>query len=261
VAYRLPLAYEQRVVWRKQFALPPGKTYTDELPLADAATDGRYRAGTALLTAQIDFQQGDEAGRLYISTHGAVPSEDPTNPNGPGPGGSYPHDGFSVLGPIPRAEIDLDNLPEPWKDASVEQWIAKGWTLASGETLHLRAIDLQIALPLGAEVIPVRGQWDAGQLKPCVYLLAGTVTSPLARAVRLKYVPSSLPGVWLNGSRVSQTAKLTAGDNRLLLAYEPPVSQRYSAEHAGPALRIVDAETGQRLQDIQYRPVGDDAGD
>ena len=100
----------------------------------------------------------------------------------------------------------------------------------------------------------MRGRWDNNGLKPCIYLLRSTIVSPAERKVRLLRDTSTVPAVWLNGIAAGDTCVLRGGDNKLLVAYEPPVSQKFSPEHAGPMFRVVDAESGHRVEEIRFQP-------
>ena len=237
VAYRLPLVARQGVVRRPRFGLAAGQTRSDALVFGDVRADPRYRAGVPYAVAQIDFARSGVAGRLYVEAHGrAVPTAT-----------SYPRDGFVVLGPIPRDGFDAGKVDA----ASVRE---TGWPLSDGRKLAFARVEHRIAQPLNAEVIPVRGRWSNRGLKPCVYLLASTVASPKARSVRFLRSPSTVRAVWLNARRAQGVGELRSGDNALLLAYEPPATQRFSPEHAGPMFRIVDARTRERLADVVYQP-------
>jgi len=196
-----------------------------------------FTTSHATAPAQLDFSNGGEAGRLYVETHAPARMDAP----------SFPWRGFSLLGPIPREAVDLAAV----KPAAVRK---HGWTMPDGKKLAFQAVAAGLAQPLCVEVIPVRGRWDSGGLKPCVYLLASTVTSPTRRAARFAKGGSTLAAIWLNGARADAKGELIAGANKLLLAYVPPTGQRFSPEHAGPSFRIVDAATGKRLTDITYRP-------
>jgi hypothetical protein len=160
---------------------------------------------------------------------------------------SYPRQGFAVLGPIPRAEIDLETR-------NPEELLKKEWTGPDEKRLEFAPVDAATAGPLSTEVIPVRGRWDNHGLAPCIYLLRSRVHSPDARRAGLFRNVGTVPAVWLNGDPAGDTCSLRAGDNELLLAYEPPVNQRFSPEHAGPMFRIVDARSGRRLEGIRYQP-------
>ena len=237
VLYRLPLLAGSGVLWRKRFDLAAGGSWDDTLAFKDVRDEPRYRAGVAYAAAQIDFARGGEAGRLYVETHAPARMQAP----------SFPWRGFALLGPIPREAIDLAAL----KPGTVRK---EGWTLPDGKKLTFQPVASGVARPLCVEAIPVRGRWDNRGLKPCVYLLASTVTSPARQAIRFTKGGSTLAAIWLNGARADEKGELAVGANELLLAYVPPVGQRFSPEHAGPSFRIVDAATGKRLTDITYRP-------
>lgn len=128
------------------------------------------------------------------------------------------------------------------------------WTGSNGQELKFEPVDSANANGLSAEVIPVRGRWDNNGLDPSVYLLRSRVHSPSIRQVRLLRDTSTVPAVWLNGNSAGDTCSLRAGDNQLLIAYEPPADQRFSPEHAGPMSRIADIESGKRLENIRYQP-------
>jgi len=237
VAYRLPVVARQGVVRRPRFGLAAGQTRSDARVFGEVRADPRYRAGVAYAVAQIDFARSGVVGRLYVETHArAVPAAT-----------SYPRDGFVVLGPIPRDGFGAGKVDA----ASVRE---TGWPLGGGRKLAFAAIAPQVAQPLNAEVIAVRGQWSNRGLKPCVYLLASTIVSPKARSVRFLHSSSTVRAVWLNARRAEGVGDLRSGENTLLLVYEPPVTQRFSPEHAGPMFRIVDARTRERLTDVVYQP-------
>jgi len=236
IVYRLPLVAESGVVRRERFDLAPGQIYRDVLPLGSTCTDARYRIGSYFVAAQLDFRQEEAAGRIHLSAHAPGSWDD----------ASYPNHGFLVLGPIPRQQIDLAAVAP----AEVHK---SGWPLADGRKLALAAIAPAITDKLGAEIIGVRGVWSNNNLKPCVYLLSSTVNSPQPREIQFVRNPKWVPAIWLDGRRVEGTVTLKAGASQLLFAYEPDVNHQFAPDHAGPALRIVDAQTGKRLDDIKYQ--------
>lgn len=129
-----------------------------------------------------------------------------------------------------------------------------GWTPSDGQKLQFKHIDEAVAQSLSAEVIPLRGRWDNHGLRPCIYLLRSVVHSPSERQLRLLHNASTVPAVWLNGKPVGIRWTLRFGNNDLLIAYEPPVGQGFSPEHAGPMFRIGDPHSGRRLEDVRYQP-------
>jgi len=235
VTYRLPMRYRHGVVRRAGFRLAAGNEYADLVALEDRQ-DRRCRAGTYYFAAQVDFLLGGSPGRVYFTTRRAGSLDD----------ASYPQRGFSVLGPIPRDQIDLASLPI----ASLGE---QKWTSADGRKLTFDPVNQALAEPFNAEVIPILGRWENPNLKPCVYLLRSTVTSPEQRKVRCLHVSNTVTSIWLNGRAVDVDATLEAGENDLLLAYEPPFEHMYSPEHAGPMFRIVEVQSGKRLRDIRYQ--------
>ncbi len=237
VAYRLPLRYAKGVVFRSGSELAAGEAYSDRLELNEDASVSRYRAGDHFLVAQVDFPVRGEPGRIYFTANRAGSLDDP----------SYPQQGFAVLGPIPRSEIDLGTLDS-------DSVFRKGWPRSNGERLVFEPVDPAIAKPLNVEVIPVRGRWDNNGLRPCIYLLRSTVASPAERKIRLLRDTRTVPNLWLNGSSVEEACTLRAGDNELLVAYEPPTDQRFSPEHAGPMFRVVDVQSGRRVEEIRFQP-------
>ncbi len=237
VAYRLPLRYAKGVVFRSGHELAAGKAYSDRLEIDEDANDSRYRAGDHFLVAQVDFVIRGKPGRIYFTANRAGSLDDP----------SYPQQGFTVLGPLPRAEINLSPL-------DADSVFATGWQKSNDQRLAFEPVDSTVAKPFNVEVIPVRGRWDNNGLKPCIYLLRSTVASPAERKVRLLRDTRTVPNLWLNGISVEEACTLRAGDNELLVAYEPPVKQRFSPEHAGPMFRVVDVESGRRDDKIRFRP-------
>ena len=97
VTYRLPLRYRQGVVFRSAPDLAAGEGHLDRLELAVERSDSRYRVGDQFFVAQVDFVVSGTQGRIYFT---AIASGSLDNP-------SYPQQGFTVLGPIPRAEINI----------------------------------------------------------------------------------------------------------------------------------------------------------
>ena len=242
IVYRMPLMNRDGYIGRERFDLASGAVHRDVLPLDDLGDETRYHAGVYYAAAQIDFSCDAVPARLYFTTHGRPKGEaDP----------SYPQGGFSILGPIPRDAIDLDSMPP----SRVEEIADQGWMLADGRRLSFEPVDLELTGRFNVEVIPVRGRWDNQDLLPSVYLLVSTVTSPVRREVQVRHVPETVPAIWINGKPAGGTAVLESGDNGLMLAYEPPVLARFSPEHAGPAIRIVEAGSGERASDVVYRPI------
>lgn len=237
VTYRLPLRYTKGIIFRSVPELAAGKACSDRLELEEDGSESRYRVGDHFLVAQVDFVVREKPGRIYFTANAAGPLDDP----------SYPRQGFTVLGPIVRTEIDLGTL-------NADSVFKKGWPKPNGEPRAFELVDPAVAEPLNVEVIAVRGRWDNNGMKPCIYLLRSTVVSPSVRKVRLLRDTSTMPAVWLNGTAVGDTCLLRGGENELLVAYEPPVSQRFSPEHAGPMFRAVDIESGRRVEEIRFRP-------
>ncbi|MBC8876019.1 MAG: hypothetical protein H8E44_41875 [Planctomycetes bacterium] len=237
VAYRVPLRYSHGIIRRPGTALTTETPFSDRVELQEEREDSRYRAGDQFFAAQVDFRHNGETGRVYFTTRETCSLAD----------ASYPQQGFVVLGPVPRAEIDLETR-------NLKALLDQGWTDSDGQKLKFIPIDPKIARSLSAEVIPVRGRWDNHGLSACIYLLRSRVHSPDERQVRFLRSISTVPAVWINGNSAGDTCSLQVGDNELLIAYEPPVNQRFSPEHAGPMFRIVDAESRQRLDDIRYQP-------
>jgi len=237
VAYRVPLRYSQGVLCRPGAEVTAGKPFSDRIELEEDREDSRYQAGDYFFAVQVDFVLEGEPERIYFTTVEAGSYDD----------ASYPQQGFTVLGPIPRAEIDLETR-------NAEELVKKQWTARDGKRLEFEPVDAATARTLGMEVIPVRGRWDNHGLAPCIYLLRSRVYSPEERQVRLLRDIGTLPAVWLNGNRAGDPCSLRAGGNELLIAYEPPVDQRFSPEHAGPMFRVVDAQSRRRLEDIRYQP-------
>ncbi len=237
IVYRLPLRYSFGTIRRPDTALTPEAPFQDSVELKEDRRDPRYRVGEHLFAAQVDFQRNGKSGRVYFTTREPGSLDDP----------SYPQRGFTALGPIPRAEIDL-------KTDDVKTLLGKGWIAPNGQKLQFKPIDEAVAQSLSAEVIPLRGRWDNHSLRPCIYLLRSVVHSPSERQVRLSHNASTVPAVWLNGKPAGNRCSLRPGDNDLLIAYEPPIGQRFSPEHAGPMFRIGDPHSGKRLEDIRYQP-------
>ena len=237
VAYRVPLRYSPGIARRPGTKLTTENPLSDRIELQEEREDSRYRAGDQFFAAQVDFVHNGESGRIYFTTRetGSLAES------------SYPQQGFTVLGPIPRAEIDLETR-------NLKALLDKGWTASNGQKLKFRPVDAAFARLLSAEVIPVRGRWDNHGLIASIYLLRSRVHSPDERQIRFLRSTSTVPALWLNGNPAGDTCLLQAGDNELLIAYEPPANQRFSPEHAGPMFRIVDAESRQRLDDIRYQP-------
>jgi len=235
IAYRLPLLATPGVVFRNRLTLAPGERHEDRLPLVKVAVDPRYQAGIAYAVAQIDFVHGGTGARLYVQAQAEAHRKAP----------SYPWQGFAVLGPIPAEEVDLNTIDPV-------AMLTPTWRTSAGKTLRSRTIDDKLADSLSVEVIPVLGRWSNHGLKPSVYFLSSTVTSPTVQSVRFLSDASTVKRTWVNGKRIKATTELRAGRNSLLLAYAPPAEVRFSPEHAGPMFRIVGAEHGQRLADITY---------
>ena len=116
VAYRVPLRYSPGIVRRPGTALTAGSPFSDRVELEEDRKDPRYRAGDHFFAAQVDFELDGHSGRIYFTTHETGSLDDP----------SYPQQGFTVLGPIPRAEIDLETL-------NLESVFEKGWTNRMGK--------------------------------------------------------------------------------------------------------------------------------
>jgi hypothetical protein len=127
------------------------KPFSDRVELEEDREDSRYQAGDYFFVAQVDFVVEEEPGRIYFTTHEAGSTDDP----------SYPQQGFTVLGPIPRAEINL-------KTRSAEEFVKKQWTARDGRRLEFEPVDAATARPLSMEVIPVRGRWDNHGLAPWI---------------------------------------------------------------------------------------------
>ena len=241
VTYRMPLAWTEGVVRRRIADVPPGQKVADAITPTPAAQDYRLTAGTGLFAAQVDFLRGDEPARLHLTCHVRGPSRDDT----------YPQGGFSRLGPIPTGQFDLAQ----WADT-----IRRGGpgtdplTLPGGKQLTWTTDDGPARKPyLSPEVIRTTGNWY--NTKQHYYVLQTDLHSPRAQTVGIRCVAESLPGIFVNGAKVTgRQAKLRRGANRLVLIYRTS-GRRYRGEHAGCFFRLTKPGSSERVPNVRYQPV------
>jgi hypothetical protein len=238
VTYRTALAWKEGVVMRDAGALPDGASFSDRLALTRATDDPKYHCGNGYFVAQLDFVLGDEPARLYLTCR--RPEAADTS--------AYPSGRFAVLGPVPQQFADelttsmarTGGTDPRWKapDGTVFAWRAGA---CDGETA-LRDYD--------AEVIPTQGAALATDFP--VYCAQAVVSSRREQNVRFHCLKDCIPLMMLNGERVHDfKGSLRKGENRLLLVYRVPGMQAWG-KHMGCHLRIVDAQNGQRVEDISY---------
>ena len=110
LTYRLPLAWKEGVVRRELPDLPAGTSAADALRPTLAQSDLRYNTGRGFYAVQVDFVLGDQPGRLHLACITASSKQaDP----------SYPCNGFVLLGPVPKEQLDGDKFAKNVQDGRV----------------------------------------------------------------------------------------------------------------------------------------------
>ncbi len=230
--YRLPLLHPQGVIAKTLPDLGLETQYRQKLPIPnDPQREPEDAFGEAYYAVQLDFLWGDVPSRLYITCRTEL-AEDSSLPNGR----------FHVMGPFSPDQYD-DNLFDRCTTA-------EAISDAMGMPWENRSSDLRINPQwVHPEVVVTSGTWR--NLSSGIYILRGTVTSPVSRDVKISGFPRTIKKVLLNGQLLSDLqGNLKAGANELILVYhfEPTAG---SPAHLGCFLRICDTQ-GRRIRDIQY---------
>ncbi len=230
--YRLPLMHPQGVIARSLPDLGLERQCRQRLPLSnDPQRDPADSFGEAFYAVQLEFMWGDVPSRLYVTCR-TEPIEDSSLPTGR----------FQVMGPFAPDQFDF-RLFEQCKTADA-------MSNAMGVPWENRSTDLRVDPQwVHPEVIITSGTWR--NLSSGIYILRGTVTSPVRREVKISGFPGTVKRVLLNGQLISNMqGKLKVGANELMLVYHFEPTARSSA-HLGCFLRICDTQ-GHRIRDIQY---------
>ena len=238
VTWRLPLEWKKGVHIENIGQIGAGEEQILKLEPTFSGSE-KSRFGSGYFVAQVDFSQAGDAGRIHFTCNTKAIIAD----------ASWPIDGFSLLGPIPKERFDAEALvgmietedareilaleglaPLTWRANSRDGFIRQEW--------------------LDPEYIRTMGTWDAAAPG---YLLRSNVNSPVARPVEIICSRPFIGPILLNGKRVVNfKAELKAGDNELVILYPPEVLRVGGVRLAACFLRLVDPATGARLKDISY---------
>lgn len=198
------------------------------------------RVGRAHFVAQVDFRMAGEQGRLYFTC------EQP----GPSPDASYPLDNFSLLGPIPRDQFDVDRFAEQVEADGCPEY----YQLGEGGRARWRkgARDGYVTHSwLNPEYVRTMGTWDADVPS---FVMRSKVVSPTERAAKLIVSQVDRSVVLLNGRRVEgDQVELRAGENELIVIYPGGVMQSMNDRLCACFVRIANTATGERMEDISYQ--------
>jgi peptidoglycan/xylan/chitin deacetylase (PgdA/CDA1 family) len=238
LTWRLPLGWKDGVRVITPDAIAAGTRQSYALTATPAGSD-KFRIGSAYFVAQLDFVKNGKAGRIHFTCNG--PRMDPD--------ASWPREGFSLLGPIPKESFDADQIagllangpctetigltgqaPLKWRKNARDGFVRQDW--------------------LDPEYIRTMGTWDAASPG---YVLRSKVASPVARSVEFICSREQIGPLFLNGKRVVDfKGELLAGENELVMIYPPDVLRVGGVRLAACFLRLVDPATGNRLHDVQY---------
>lgn len=236
VAWRLPIGWEGD---SSSSQLPKQqRSYEFTQPLVPTG-DPQDRIGRAHFAAQVDFTLNGEPGRIHFTCQ----------QEGESPDDRWPIDGFAVLGPIPNEQFDAVQVAERVESEGCPEI----WPLTDGTQLTWRndARDGYVTQEwLNPEYVRTQGTWD--HFSPS-YLLRSKVQSPTDRDVQIIVSHGSLSQVVVDGKRVSgKLARLTAGENEVVVVYPGTSMSPENRRMAACFLRIADPTTGRPLDDITY---------
>ncbi|HUU23178.1 MAG TPA: polysaccharide deacetylase family protein [Phycisphaerae bacterium] len=241
VCYRLPPAWAEGIVRRPLPDVAPGKTITDAPAPTPRERGYRYQAGSTFFAAQVDFTDGNTAGRLHLSCRAAAPQRDP----------SYPQGGFARLGPIPEKLFDLPRWDRMIRAGEMPAELG----LPDGKTLRWRADDRADDPPgLDPEAVRTSGNWLSRQT--VFHVLRSELVSPRGQPVELRHARGFLQRIYLNGQPVppgSGPVDLAKGVNQLVLVHRTSGSG-YQAENAASLLRVARPGSNDRVEDVEFRP-------
>jgi hypothetical protein len=227
--YRLPIAYQngsKRVYFD---TLAPETELTQSEPLALASEEPKDRWGLGFFAVEISFTQGQQRGRLYLTTSAKdlVRLDD-----------SYPNNHFVRLGPIPKEEY----VPQMAEDIASRK--AKQIVLKNGKVLTFAKIELtpersDLLLDLDPETVYATGgaymsRWKGDvNLSDGIWLYRSVIVSQNRETAIFWPTPNpyAVPGnaifnhktIFLNGQKLppyDAPCTLNAGPNDLLIAYE-----------------------------------------
>ncbi|MCX7012371.1 MAG: polysaccharide deacetylase family protein [Candidatus Sumerlaeota bacterium] len=249
VIYRLPLAWKEGLIRRVlKEDIKPGAQWEDIVTPSGLTTDYRYTAGTAYYQAQVDFLVGTEAGRLHLDCHvrNAIERD-----------ASYPQGGFSRLGLIPDADMDMDKVVDTIRR---DEFLTEPWALQNGAILDwTSADDTPFTEPfLDPELIRTYGSFNCKEAG--YYILQSEVSADREQPVQFRRTHQTVQRIFLNGVEVSGgAARLRQGPNRLVAIYHTAFSNKarfsnFHGEHAGCFLRLVKPGTTERLAGLRFDP-------
>jgi peptidoglycan/xylan/chitin deacetylase (PgdA/CDA1 family) len=248
VTYRLPLFRNEDAVRRTLGEeIAANAEWNDTVKPTKAVSDYKYTAGTAYYQAQVDFVLGVAVGRLHLDC--CVENRTQRDP-------SYPQGGFSRLGLMPDAEIDLDELANR---VQRDGFLKQPWALGDGRSLAWTSTgDSPFDEPyLDPETIRTTGQFNCKESG--YYVLQSDVVSERDQTVGLLHSRDTIRRIFLNGSDVTGgPAKLLGGRNRLVVLYHTRFTPQrrfsnYDGEHAGAFLRLVTPRTAERTTDVRFK--------
>lgn len=240
ITWRTPIGWTTPQFIERVQDLAGTESFEASQPLVPQGSE-EARFGVNHFVAQLDFDLGDEHGRLYFTCQ----------QQGAEPGNSWPLDGFSVLGPIPNGQFNLEETAEQIQGGTCPS----KWSSENGEALTWRpqARDGYVNHEwLNPEYIRTMGTWDA---ESETYLLRSQVHSPDNRSVRVIVSHPQLSKVFINGQLVVDgQASLESGDNDLVIVYPGARMSMETTRLVACFLRIANPESGERFSDIRYKP-------
>ena len=253
IIYRMPLSWKEGLIHRTlKEEIGPGAQWNDIVKPSSPVSDYKYTAGTAYYQAQVDFGHGAITGRLHLDCRVKNPIErDP----------SYPQGGFSRLGLVPDAGMDLDKLAN---DIRRDGFLKGPWPLKDGRSIACTSTgDTPFEEPmLDPEMIRTTGEFSCKESG--FYILQSRVLSESAQSVGFLHSRDTIRRIFLNGSDVTGgPAKLSRGPNRLVVLYHTRFTPQrrfsnYDGEHAGTFLRLVKPRTTERINDVRFEPISPD---
>lgn len=240
VAWRVPVGW--KVDLPVQYpAANPDNEWTITQTLAPS-NDRDARWGQCLYVAEVDFLYKDQPGRIHFTCQS--PGEPIDN--------SLPGSGFSVLGPIPNQEWDLQRFMKQMIDTGTER---QNWHLEDGTTLEWRkdSTDGYVNQQwLNPEYVRTMGTWDT---QSPTYVLRSKVQTPIGRDARLQISHADRSVIILNGKiTAGDRLRLNPGSNDLVIVYPGAKLQVETQRLAACFIRLTDPDSGRRLPDVRYQP-------
>ena len=241
ITYRLPLAWDEGVVFCSATDLKSGSKYKNDLQLTASNKNYQYTAGQNYFVAQVDFRLGDKPGRLYLSCHTAATPRDL----------SYPQGGFARLGPLYKNKLNIDNLVSSIGDNKKAIDVLNA--LAKKAKLQWQYDDTPLMRPfLSPQLIRTTGKWaDWKAPRPQYWLLWSYLDSDKEQDVEFVFVSRS-DRLFVNGVEAVKdgSVKLVKGPNMLIILNK---GYKHNEFCPGSFLRVLKPGTTKRITNIRFQ--------